>query len=120
MADTTPATKAGLSGNAPKAADTTKRQSNVKTEGKANLNPAQPSLNQTAPKDVNTTPQVTHLGPDVGAIPPPTYQTPSVHELAVTSAEEAFGPDAHNNPQFDDYVKDREAQMRATLDRTQP
>lgn len=64
-------------------------------------------------------PQVTHLGPDVGAIPPPEYNSPSVHELAVQGAEEAFGPDAHNNPGFDAYVKDREDQINETLKRTQ-
>lgn len=50
--------------------------------------------------------------------PGPNVNSPSVHDLAVQSAEEAFGPDAHNNPGFDAYVKDREAQMRTSQEAT--
>lgn len=37
--------------------------------------------------------------------------SPSIHDLATQQVEEAFGPDAHNNPTFDSRVKDAEAQM---------
>jgi hypothetical protein len=126
-AKTVTAPYGSLSGNAPKAADTSGQQSNVSTNRNNNLNPAQPAGSKSttkaskasAPDEPVNNPLVTHLGPDVGAVPPPVYSSPSVHELAVQTAEEAFGPDAHNNPGFDAYVKDREAQMNATLERTQ-
>lgn len=114
------AKKSDLSGNAPEATDTSDDQSNVGNENDANLNPAQPSLAQDTPSQSDSSTDDPTTAPDVGAIPPPEYQSPSVHDLAVQGAEEAFGPDAHNNPGFDNYVKDRESQMRATLEQTQP
>jgi hypothetical protein len=50
--------------------------------------------------------------------PGPNVNSPSIHDLAVQSAEETYGPDAHNNPKFDDYVKDREAQMLDAIEKT--
>lgn len=108
-----------LSGNAPKAADFSNVQTNVGTNSDANKNPAQPSLNQTVNDETVNNPQITPLGPDVGAVKAPTYQSPSVHDLATASVEEAFGPDAHNNPTFNDRVKDVETQMMNTIKRTQ-
>lgn len=119
----TPQTKTvpygGLSGNAPKAADFSDDQSNVEGSPGANLNPAQPSLAQTNKEETTNNPQVNHLGPDVGAVAAPTYNSPSVHDLAVQTVEERGGPLAHENPNFDASVKEVEDQMNATLKRTQ-
>lgn len=50
--------------------------------------------------------------------PGPNANSPSVHDLAVQQVEEAFGPDAHNNPTFDTRVKDVEAQMLDSIEKT--
>lgn len=44
--------------------------------------------------------------------------SPSVHDLAVQQVEEAYGPDAHNNPTFKDRVKDVEKQMLHSIEST--
>lgn len=48
----------------------------------------------------------------------PNVNSPSVHDLAVQQVEEQMGPDAHNNPQFDNRVKDAEQQMRNSIEAT--
>lgn len=48
----------------------------------------------------------------------PNLNSPSVHDLAVQQVEEAYGPDAHNNPTFDARVKDVEAQMLNSIEVT--
>lgn len=51
--------------------------------------------------------------------PGPNVNSPSVHELAIQQVEEAFGPDAHNNPTFDARVKEVESQMRESIRNTE-
>lgn len=48
----------------------------------------------------------------------PNVNSPTVHDLATQQVEEAFGPDAHNNPTFKDRVKDVETQMFASIEAT--
>lgn len=48
----------------------------------------------------------------------PNVSSPTIHELATQQVEEAFGPDAHNNPTFDARVKDVEAQMLESIEKT--
>lgn len=50
--------------------------------------------------------------------PGPNVDSPSLHDLAVRQVEEAYGPDAHNNPTFKERVKDVEAQMRESVEHT--
>lgn len=49
---------------------------------------------------------------------PAATPSPSLHSLATQQVEEAFGPDAHNNPTFDERVKDVEAQMLDSIKKT--
>lgn len=50
--------------------------------------------------------------------PGPNVSSPTIHSLATQQVEEAFGPDAHNNPTFKDRVKDVEVQMLDAIDKT--
>lgn len=50
--------------------------------------------------------------------PGPNVNSPTIHDLAIQQVEEAFGPDAHNNPTFNDRVKDVEAQMLDSIKKT--
>jgi hypothetical protein len=108
----------GLSGNAPKAADRSSKQSNVKTEGKANLNPAQPAYPRTDKETPEAQDQAFHLGPDVGSIPAPKGNVPSLHELAVQTVKERGGVNAEEQPTFDDQVKQVEEEMNSHVNRT--
>lgn len=69
--------------------------------------------------DPNATEPQTKTMPFGGkADPGPNANSPSVHDLAVQSVEETMGPDAHNNPLFNDRVKDTEKQMLNSIEAT--
>lgn len=93
-----------LSGNAPKAADFSDQQSAVKNNSDANLNPAQPSLNQTMPYGgADSTPN--DNSKQAG-------NTESAREFAERGVVERNGIGIKQNPQFDSLVKEEMRQIK--------